>query len=340
MKYPVVGIMGVLAALGLAGVSSDACAQSSVQLYGIIGTYVGSVKKSGSTPAALVEGGGGLTTSFWGIRGTEDIGGGTSVIFTLESFFQPTTGAQGRTAADPYWSRSSYVGITGDYGRVTFGRQTNPTYLNMQYLNPFGASVVFSPLVVQSFVAGFNGVIVGDTVWNNTVQYTTPTVSGLSATGIYGFGGVAGETGIANVGLHATYTNGPFLAAVSAQRVRTPVTSPVTEQYAWLGGATYNFGVAKVYAAAEATNAYGAQIGTHTYELGLSIPIAKTDSILMEWARTASSSAKVSTRRTTAALAYDYFLSKRTDVYLVYMYDKLTPNGSASTTALAIMHAF
>lgn len=325
-----------------AGLSTGtAHAQSSVQLYGIVGTYVGSVKHSGGPQSAATLGGGGLTTSFWGMRGKEDLGGGNSVVFALESFFQPNTGAMGRTAADPFLSRNAYVGLSTHYGKLLLGRQTNPTYTNMQLLNPFGASVVFSPIVVQTFVPSFNNTVIGDTVWNNAAQYETPNMSGLTASAIYGFGGVAGENGVANVGLHAKYAHGPFVAAASLQRVRTPVTAPMSEQDMWLGGFTYNFNIAKVYALAEGVQSYGKPSSAHTYMLGLSVPVAQVGAILAEWARTNTSAPLgVHTMRNTGSIAYDYPLSARTDVYLVGMYDKASGHGTATTTALGLRHAF
>ena len=49
---------------------------STVQMYGLIGLYVDSAKLSTARASTVQEGGGGLTTSFWGIRGREDLGGG------------------------------------------------------------------------------------------------------------------------------------------------------------------------------------------------------------------------------------------------------------------------
>jgi predicted porin len=316
-------------------------AQSLVQLYGIAGVYVGSIKHSSGPAAAMSMGGGGLSTSFWGIRGEEDLGGGNAVVFRLESFFQPNTGALGRTPADPFLSRNAYVGVSTRYGKLLLGRQTNPTYVNMQYLNPFGVSVVFSPIVVQTFIPAFNNTTIGDSVWNNAVQYETPDIAGFTASAIYGLGGVAGANGVANLGLHARYTNGPFLAAVSLQRVRQPVTAPMTEQDMWLGGFTYNFKVAKIYALATGVQSYGQPSQTRTYMLGLSMPVGLTGSILAEWARTSRNAPlNVHTIRNTGSIAYDYALSKRTDVYLVCMYDKTSGYGSATTTAVGVRHAF
>jgi predicted porin len=45
-------------------------------------------------------------------------------------------------------------------------------------------------------------------------------------------------------------------------------------------------------------------------------------------------------RGTKASLGYDHFLSKRTDVYAAYSYDKLSRFDSANTFALGIRHTF
>ncbi len=116
---------------------------SSVQIYGLIGMYVDSSKLSTTRSSTVQMGGGGMTTSFWGIRGREDIGGGNAVIFSLESFFRPNTGQMGRNTTDGLFSRNAYVGLTGAYGTFKFGEQTNPTYINQQLVNPFGSSVCF-----------------------------------------------------------------------------------------------------------------------------------------------------------------------------------------------------
>ncbi len=334
--------VGCCAAMSLSAVSMGARADSgSVQLYGLVGTYIDSLKRSDMKSSQVQEGSGGLVTSYWGMRGKEDLGGGTSAIFVLESFLQPNNGSMGRSSADPFWSRNAYVGFTGNIGKLTFGRQTNPTYLTMQMVNPFGSSVVFSPIVVQSFVTTYGGAIVGDTVWNNTAQYTTPVYKGVSGTVIYGVGGVAGQPGVANLGLHVTYTGSALTAVFSAQRVRVPVVAPSTGQYAYLAGAAYDFGVAKVYGAAEMTSNVGVETGTHTYELGLSVPLSPQDSILAEWARTKRSGGKTdNSLRNTGAIAYDHFLSKRTDVYLVYSVDKLTGNPTGNTFGAGIRHTF
>ncbi|MFS8979318.1 porin [Cupriavidus necator] len=330
----------LLAAIG-AGMNAEGRAQSAVELYGLVGTYVASAKRADAPTATWLEGSGGLTTSYWGMRGTEDLGGNLKAVFTLESFFQPDTGAQGRNATDPFFARNAFLGLQGGFGQFTFGRQTNPTYAVMQRLNPFGASVVFSPLVTQSFVAAFGGAIVGDTVWNNAVRYETPEFGGFSGTAIYGFGEVPGHNGTANIGLHGFYSGGNLTAGVSLQRVRTGITAPIISQDAYLAGFAYDFKWAKLFATIEGTSTKGNDALTRTYQVGFSVPVTKSGSVLVDWARTTRSQPRTPySIRNTASLGYDYFLSKRTDVYAIYMFDKLSTASSGNTFALGLRHKF
>lgn len=330
---------GLLVGLG-SMFAMDAYAQS-VEIYGLIGTYVGSFKRSGDPVSVRQLGGGGLNTSFIGFRGKEDLGGGLNAIFSLESFFRPDTGEQGRNATDPLFSRNAWIGFEGNAGRLTFGRQTNPTYAVMSQLSPFGNSVVFSPLALQSFVATYGSNIVGDTVWNNVIQYASPDMGGFRGSIMYGLGEVAGRPGVANLGLHGTYSSGKFLAALSAQRVRVNISTPLpAQQDAWLAGATYDFGMVRVYGSAEHTSIESGR-KTRMFDAGLSIPVSAAGSVLLEAAQSRIElPGTADVRRTTASIGYDYRLSKRTDVYAIYSNDKRSDTGSAGSTAVGIRHTF
>jgi predicted porin len=333
--------MAVAALIGASSLcASSACAQS-LEVYGLVGAYLGSVKRSGDPAAVTQVGGGGLTTSYLGFRGKEDLGGGVKAIFSLEAFYRPDTGEQGRNATDPLFSRNAWVGIEGSLGRLTVGRQTNPTYAVMSQLSPFGSSVVFSPLALQTFVVAYGSNIIGDTVWNNTIQYATPTVGGFRGTGVYGAGEVPGSTGTANLGLHGTFTRGKFMAAISTQRVRVVGVTPVAaQQEAWLAGATYDFTVAKVYANAVHTSIeQGAS--TRMLDAGISVPLSAAGTFMIEAARSRiEPPGRPQTHRTTASVGYDYRLSKRTDVYAIYVHDKRSTAASAGTKAIGIRHVF
>src|SRR5262249_56738663 len=98
--------------------------------------------------------------------------------------------------------RNAYAGLTGPYGTVKLGEQTNPTYLNQQFVNPFGSSVVFSPLIVQSYTAAFSNTEIGDTVWRNALEYVSPNFSGLTAAVIYGVSVTTLQQAHGHLGLH------------------------------------------------------------------------------------------------------------------------------------------
>jgi predicted porin len=326
----------------LCGTAVEAHADTGVQLYGLIGSYAGSIKRSDAVDRTTVVGSGGLTTSWWGIRGSEDLGDGTKAIFQLEQFFQPDTGGAGRSTSDPGgFSRSGWVGLSGAYGQLTFGRHTSPYYVSMQLINPFGSSVVFSPLVVQSYVANFSNTVIGDTVWNNVIQYVAPTYNGFSTTIVYAPGEVAGNAQVNNAGIHFRYLKDALTAVVSAQRVRTAAVAPSTGQEAYLAGLAYDFRWAKFYLSAQKTDNAVTDITSKTWQVGTSVPVTPTGSILFSWAHTTQDNPKaVVGDHDTAGLGYDYYLSKRTDVYATYLYDHIEGKVKGNSYALGIRHLF
>lgn len=63
----------------------------------------------------------GIIPSRFGMRGKEDLGGGLSAIYTLEMGFAPDTGASGQGGR--LFGRQSIVGLSGQWGAITLGRQ-------------------------------------------------------------------------------------------------------------------------------------------------------------------------------------------------------------------------
>lgn len=341
MQYAQKVFCPLLAGLVLSTPMSTVQAKDSVEIYGVIGLYGGSIKRAGETGSSRAINGGGLQTSFLGFRGQEDLGNGLKALFSLESFFRPDTGEQGRNATDPLFSRNAWLGLDSAYGRVSFGRQTNPTYAVMSQLSPFGASVVFSPLTVQSFVLPYGRNILGDSVWNNVVKYSTHNLNGFQGSLLYGFGEVADKRGYANTGAHATYRAGKFMGALSVQRVRMNVTTALAEpQLAWLAGATYDFGPVKLHGSTVRTSIDGGA-KTRLLDLGLTVPVSASGQVLLETAQSRiESSGLGDIKRTTTSIGYDHRLSKRTDIYAVYSRDDKTALNPGNSVALGIRHAF
>lgn len=117
----------VLLALACSAVASAASAQtSSVTLYGVADAAVRQVK-NGSAGTVKGVASGANTTSRLGVRGVEQLGGGLSAGFNLESGIELDTGS---TNASRFWSRRSTVSLMGDFGEIRLGRDTTPTYNN------------------------------------------------------------------------------------------------------------------------------------------------------------------------------------------------------------------
>ncbi|WP_423200647.1 Porin domain-containing protein (plasmid) [Cupriavidus sp. H19C3] len=111
---------GALAVL----VPSAAWAQSSVTLYGVIDTGVEFVNNVGPQNNSMMRmlTLSGTVPSRWGLRGTEDLGGGLKSAFVLESGFGPDTGTSNQGGR--LFGRQAWVGLqSNSWGQVAFGRQ-------------------------------------------------------------------------------------------------------------------------------------------------------------------------------------------------------------------------
>ena len=341
------GMFGLLAA-------SSAQAQSSVQLYGQVDEWVGATKFPGS-PTAWNVGGGGMSTSYWGMKGSEDLGGGYKAIFTLESFFRAQNGNYGRFQGDTFFARNSYVGIQSPYGTVTAGRLTTQLFVSTILFNPFIDSYTFSPMVYHVFLGQStfptyttDQGVVGDSGWDNSVQYTTPDFSGLSGSAMYSFGNQAGENGAKKYSAQFLYFHGPFAATGVYQYVNfssTPgdLTSFVAgykSQSVGQLGASYDMKFVKFFAQYMYTHndIDPGSFHVNTGQGGVTIPVG-VGSVMASYAYSRSNGGLDQTHKSWA-LGYDYPLSKRTDVYAAYLNDKYTSMSSGDTYGVGIRTKF
>ncbi len=207
--------------------------------------------------------------------------------------------------------------------------------------NPFLASANLSPVLLQVWSANYNRAVIGDTVWDNTIQYSTPSLGGFSGSATYGLGEVASNNGIRNLNLTANYTAGPFAAAVSAQQVKVGpgFVAAMGAQNAAMAGASYDLGVAKVYGQYFWTDTRDTSLKTKTAQIGAGIPLGNGN-VMASIAHTQRDAPGIDTSRSTAGLGYDHFLSKRTDLYAVALRDKLTGFSSSTSLALGVRHRF
>jgi len=334
-----------MAALSL-GIGATAHAQSSVQINGLVDVYAGSLKRVGDDDRKAVLNSSGMTTSWFGFSGSEDLGGGLKANFMLNAFFQPDSGTPGRFVNDTFFSRDAFVGLAGGFGEVKLGRFKAPNFLPSVFANPLGDSFAFSPLIVHKNVPLFNAsrwqsTTPADTGWANQIGYTTPNMGGFQANVQYQFGEQAGDTGKNNVGVNFFYTQDALRLTGYWERDQIRNPSPNewlgTTKKDWMLAGSYDFKVVKPYLSYGQSEADDAPGKAKTLQLGVSVPLG-AGKVLASWAKTELSALDVD--RKTLTVGYDYDLSKRTDVYAMLMNDKMTSQTSGTSFGVGIRHRF
>ncbi|WP_322047908.1 porin [Paraburkholderia sp. J67] len=170
-------------------VAAHANAQSTVTLYGIVDTGFMYVHNSAGQSTQIMMASGTESGSRWGLKGSEDLGGGLATIFQIENGFSSTSGALGQ--GGKLFGRQAYVGLSqaNGWGTVTLGRQYDPLIDLVQ------------PVQGDWYLGGFftspGDVDNADNSQriNNAVKWASPTWAGLQLSAMYSFGGVAGATG-------------------------------------------------------------------------------------------------------------------------------------------------
>lgn len=167
--------------------AGGANAQSSVTLYGIADAFVQFLNNGGKQSWSQRSGGG--SPSRFGLKGTEDLGGGLKAAFTLENGFNINNGTGfGDTSALFY--RQAWVGLTHEqYGTLTLGRQYQPTFWVLYPGDPFSANELLSPLAASGNVVDRNTIAVQTSGGrsSNSVVYKSPKLNGLQLMAMYAF---------------------------------------------------------------------------------------------------------------------------------------------------------
>ncbi|MGU3780736.1 porin [Burkholderia metallica] len=225
----------LLTIAALAATAGTAHAQSSVTLYGVIDAGISYVNHSktanGGTGKLFKYDDGVAQGSRWGLRGTEDLGGGLKAIFVLENGFNSGNGTIGQGGA--IFGRQAYVGLSqSQYGTVTFGRQYS-----------FSTDILGSNYSTGgNTVAGNYAYHVNDidqltsSRINNAVKFQSANYSGFTFGALYGFsnstdfaGAAATTTGTTTTAgssraysFGLNYANGPFSLGAAYTDIRFP----------------------------------------------------------------------------------------------------------------------
>ncbi|WP_028203984.1 porin [Paraburkholderia nodosa] len=201
--------------LATASMLLSACAahaQSSVTLFGVADesvVYVNNQRTGGANSSGAsnwLVNSGSVTTSRWGLRGNEDLGGGLAAVFWLENGFNVSSGKLNN--GGDLFGRQAYVGLTDNrVGALTLGRQYD---FLVDYLAPLSA-------VGAGFGGNFadhpydNDNLANDLRLNNSIKFSSVAFDGFRAGAMYGFSNDAGA--FANnraYSLGASYAYGPL----------------------------------------------------------------------------------------------------------------------------------
>jgi predicted porin len=353
-----------LIALAVLAASGAAMAQSSVTLYGRLDASIGQsrTEKTGAAPVAEVTqtklDQSNLNTTFWGLKGTENLGGGLSANFKLESGFALDTGA-GNTNL---FERTATVGFAGGFGAVNLGRQyTAYDTLRGATNNVWDSNLATTGAVWKTGVTDYTNRV------SNSIRYDSPSFGGISGAVVYGLGENKNLASNANpvavppvantnnlgdatdsVSLHIKYAKGPLLVGYGYQEEKQAQTDLAVAQdknkYN-LFGASYDFGVAKL------TGSYNegknAARKDKEYQVGVSAPFgAATVAAGYSHAKSEGAGlAELIGKGFTLVGTYD--LSKRTTVYAGYKATEVETAPAAglttakdSTFALGVRHTF
>jgi len=342
-----------LAALGLAAATANA-QQSSATLYGVVDINLAkSTALDGSTVTAVNSfHPTGLAGSRFGLRGTEAIGGGLSAMYQLEAGLNPESGTT--TANNQLFNRHAWVGVSGGFGQLTFGRQE--TMHRVLNVSNYGDVAGESELSVTT-----NSGTTGSTLQmmqnfgtrvNNAVRYTSPTMSGVRVRVQSALG--QRSTATTN-GILATYDKGPLRAAVAYEYYdgsgvggisRWNEVLTVSGQYDF-GPATLALGYATTDKSAPSSTTFPTSLATlptaTAYNVGVIVPVNKDLSLRAQYT---TSNTKTPAIGTAAAYSQDfsrigvsarYSLSPRTRLYAAYTEKEvdLIPTMTAAAIATA-----
>jgi predicted porin len=209
----------------------------------------------------------GLQSSRWGLKGTEDLGGGLKAFFNVENGFNVDDGTANQGGA--LFGRRAVVGLEGSFGSVAVGRQKNPAYQNIfensDVQDDSGAAIDPAARIINPNRRS-----------NNSVRYDSPSFSGFGFSALYSApeakaNSVTVTPGVNTVtantqtnpgySLSGVYANGPLFVGlgydrrdagtdattVNAAGVVTGLSNTATKTTLWTGGVSYDFKVVKPY---------------------------------------------------------------------------------------------
>jgi len=313
----------LLALAVLGAFAGAAAAQTNVTLYGIADAGIGMIDDDAVGGDSYVNVFSGVqSTSRFGIRGSEDLGGGLKAVFNIEAGVNWDTGA----ADSVFWQRRAIVGLASSWGEVRLGRDYTPGFsaagaTDVMGYGLFGNWLTFTAQGGNLGVTtrASNGVHYSSPTFGNTKCAAVPTPTecgafdgGLSFRAMYATG--EDPTG-ANTGdmygLSGVYKGGPL--TVQAYFQSTDNGTGNDDQYG--AGVQYVAGMFRVafnYGMADRDD------GVEHEGMGLGVGVKLGGGELLVNYITQEVNTAGTPEAQSIGIGYVYPLSKRTNVYATY----------------------
>lgn len=285
----------------LAAFATAAHAQSNVTLYGVADSYV-DFSNNGQSSASRVQSGG-VSGSRLGFKGTEDLGGGMKALFVLENGFNIDDGSAGQGGL--LFGRQASVGLSGNFGNVSLGRQYSPLFWTLVTYS-LGGGIGWGNAVTNFMDSSVNRV-------SNSVTYESNNLSGFKIRAMYALGesSTPGQSTVGNIsGANVQYNLDKLSASISYLTRNTSVSNK--DEWTSLG-TLYDFGVATAAFLYQRRRDDANLTQNDYFEIGATIPLAGS-SLLIDYGKFNN---KLLTNADASVLSirYDYYLSKRTTLY-------------------------
>jgi predicted porin len=330
----------VAATLFAAATICSAEARAENLLYGLVDVAASRSRPPGGEYQDLLDDGD-MSRSYLGFRGSEDLGGGLRAVFKLETYLRLSDGEAGSYSGGAFWGRDSNVGFSGQFGTTVLGRTVTPFYLATVNFNPFGDSFAFSPSVRQYY----RGALVDDRSWNDSISYinnaSEPLRVNVAANAAQNPSDPA--DGGRNFGGSVAYVTGPFAMTLAVERVKnTPFAVPLgfTRQISIQAGASYDFKFMRLYGQLGRVKTEAeSDARTVLYQIGTAVPIDQA-LILVSYGSSQLNTPNSQITDRIISIGYDYFLSKRTDLYIAASHEQVFMLSSGNTLAGGIRFRF
>jgi predicted porin len=216
------------------GVITLSYAQSSVTIYGLLDVGYSGINLKGSPETASntrttnTIGNSYNTPSRLGFRGNEDLGGGTSAFFTIETGITANN-----SAVSTLINRQTFVGMAQrGLGRFAMGTQYGPIFTNMIETDPGRVNVTMGSIISPSQGTD-GGQSASDAAYtarfNNAITLRTEKISGFDAMALYSMNNrdatqtgttTGGTTNATAWALGANYNYKNLLATVNYQSIK------------------------------------------------------------------------------------------------------------------------